>query len=106
MNLKKLKSLTRLAISNVTGKTFIYGISVKLTEKCPMNCVYCYEKKQFEEVEYKKLILFLKKYIKKGLYTVILSGGDPYDYSKIESLINFLKKHGLHIIFNTSGYYI
>ncbi len=106
MNLKKLKSLTRLGLSNVTGKTFIYGISVKLTEKCPMNCVYCYEKKQFEEVEYKKLILFFKKYIKKGLYTVILSGGDPYDYSKIESLINFLKKHGLYIIFNTSGYYI
>lgn len=91
------------------GKYPINMLGVNLTYKCNLNCFMCGQrhmeiadiKRELNCDELCKFILESKKY---GLkYGVYLWGGEPFLYSGIADLLEFLAKNKLFVTINTNG---
>jgi radical SAM protein with 4Fe4S-binding SPASM domain len=82
-------------------------LSVELTKKCALNCIYCSsdasicreEKLDLEKLKDTILQIKNKQWIKK----ISLSGGDPLLYSDFLNFFNFLRELKIKIIIYSSG---
>lgn len=82
----------------------------KITENCPCDCAFCDSKEKYEKILKKKTLSFEEwksisdKLIKNGLEVVVISGGEPLLNSEITfKLIDYLHKHNIYVVLNTSG---
>lgn len=82
-------------------------LSVELTKKCALNCIYCSSEASIcreEKLDLEKLKGTISQvktnhWIKK----ISLSGGDPFLYSDFLNFFNFLKEFKIKIIIYSSG---
>lgn len=82
-------------------------MSIELTHKCPLNCVYCSSNASIHNnntINYEKIVDTIKtvKEIFK-INTVSLSGGEALLYPYFSHLYQFLKKMNFNILIYTSG---
>ncbi len=72
----------------------IITLEIEITNKCNFNCSYCCAEanKTNNELNFKDLILFLKYLFKKSSYSfqIIITGGEPLLYKKLNELLFFL----------------
>ncbi len=82
-------------------------LSVELTKKCALNCVYCSSEanicrdEKLDLVKLKETILHAKK--SHRIKIISLSGGDPLLYPDFFDFFNFLRELKLKIIIYSSG---
>lgn len=86
-----------------TNGTFYFGISLKLTSSCNLRCKYCSAVSEKKEANIDDIIEFLINMRKKGLFYVILSGGECFFYSHINRLMEFLLCNDFYVVINTNG---
>ncbi|MCK9225370.1 MAG: radical SAM protein [Candidatus Muirbacterium halophilum] len=80
-----------------------FGISLKITGKCNLNCIYCSACDNSTDIDCINIIEFLRIMKNKGLFYVILSGGEPFFYSERDILIDYLKENNFYTVINTNG---
>ena len=70
-----------------------------LTNKCNLNCVYCFKDKRKREPELSSIIQQIKKARKK----ILIRGGEPLLRGDISYILQFAKSRGLKIGLETNG---
>lgn len=81
-------------------------LSIELTKKCVLECIYCSSKAgidEEEELELERLIEIVEEAKSFGVNTISLSGGELFLYTNFLDFFNFLKESGFNIIVYTSG---
>lgn len=81
-------------------------LTLKLTNKCNMNCYMCGQAYACNQDNKEELPLFLiKKRLEEinTIKTIYLFGGEPFTYSKLPELLTYLKNKGLDILITTNG---
>jgi radical SAM protein with 4Fe4S-binding SPASM domain len=82
-------------------------LSIEVTDKCSLNCIYCSSKaginrnKHIDYIKIKKIISDAKNNF--GIKIVSLSGGETFLYPNFMKLFNFIADNDLDIIIYTSG---
>lgn len=86
----------------------MYSLHLNLTDKCNLNCIYCYAKERNDEKKevigietYKELID--EVYTINDNCTITFTGGEPLLYSNIYSLAEYCKAKGLPTFLLTNG---
>ena len=82
-------------------------LSIELTHRCTLNCVYCSSDAKIDKLQELKLET-LKNCIKEvkesfGVFKISLSGGESLLYSRFFDLFDFLKNWDMEVIIYTSG---
>ena len=86
---------------------FFKELSIELTKKCALNCIYCSSDasicrdEKLDLVKLKETILHVKNIHR--VKTISLSGGDPLLYSEFLEIFDFLKELKFKIIIYSSG---
>ena len=81
-------------------------LSIELTKKCVLDCIYCSSEAgidEEEELELERLIEIVEEAKSLGVNTVSLSGGEFFLYTNYLEFFTFLKECGFNIIIYTSG---
>src|SRR5574341_723949 len=81
-------------------------LSIELTKKCALECVYCSSEAGIdkeEKLNLKRLLEIIDEVKKFGVTTVSLSGGESFFYPQFLDFFNYLKENGFNIIIYTSG---
>ncbi len=88
-----------------------YHLNIEVTNHCNQKCLYCFNnsgpdrlKSKFTFKEWKELLYSLK--LRSNLESVHLTGGEPFTYPHIISLIEYCKKIGLSVSILSNGYRI
>ena len=89
----------------LNSKSFFSELSVELTHKCPLNCIYCSSSADIAKDEYIDLGILQQIIIeakdKFEVNTVSLSGGETFLYPHFLELYNFLADKGFNILIYT-----
>lgn len=86
---------------------FFNELSIELTKKCALNCVYCSSDanicrdEKLDLAKLKETVLHVKT--NHRIKTISLSGGDPLLYSEFFDFFNFLRELKFKIIIYSSG---
>lgn len=96
-----------VGISNCKIENKFNELSIELTHKCTLKCIYCSSESDLNKnifLDFSKIIETIKN-IKKdfGIKIISLSGGETFLYPKFEELFKVLVKLGLKILIYTSG---
>ncbi|KKL93666.1 hypothetical protein LCGC14_1872370, partial [marine sediment metagenome] len=82
-------------------------LSIELTHKCTLKCIYCSSDSDLNKNIFLDLLKIVEtiKNVKKEfkINTISLSGGETFLYPKFEELFKFLVKQELQILIYTSG---
>lgn len=74
-------------------------MKIFLTNKCNLNCVYCFKDKRKREPELSSII----KQIKRARKKILLKGGEPLLRKDLLDILKFAKSRGLKIGLETNG---
>ena len=82
-------------------------LSIELTHKCPLNCIYCSSSAGLAREEHINLDrlqqIILEAKDKFGVNTISLSGGETFLYSHFLELYDFLSDKQFKVLIYTSG---
>lgn len=85
--------------------TFPLVMNLEVTDKCPLNCPYCYKDLEREnELDVNFLNKILMEFAARGGKSVLFSGGEPLLYPYIIDAIETCTRHGIKSSLSTSGY--
>lgn len=99
MNLKNFISNNILKIPKVPEMFFL-----DLTEKCNLNCVFCYNKKtQRKHGSIETIIEILTKMAKSGCKEVMYLGGEPTLHPNFWEILNYAESIGIEQSFISNG---
>ncbi len=97
--------MVRISINRLTNN--IKELSIELTHKCALNCVYCSSESNLEKSTFlnlNRIKKIIEEVIEKfNLKIISLSGGETFLYPHFKELINFLNEKDLEVIIYTSG---
>lgn len=93
------------------GFPTITQIDIVTTRKCNFNCRHCFINKQDGFSEYSELDVnqwkqILDKLCKFGLYSVVITGGEPLVYPQLLELLDYINTLNVEIKLLTNGYLI
>lgn len=76
----------------------ILQLTIVLTEKCNLNCVYCYEKNErLNKISFEKVKSFLDKYLNLSnikLFNIEFFGGEPFlEFDLLKSIYEYVIKN-------------
>ena len=80
-------------------------LSIALTNKCNMNCNFCYAEKGSEDIDINFLKNFCKKIDELGVLEITLGGGEPFIYPNLVEFCNWIWENtslGINITTNAS----
>lgn len=98
------KPKKRNFIVNEPPKPTLRYLEIQLTNACNLNCLHCYQsEKKFIELDINLLKKVLNDFIKIQGLRIILSGGEPLLYSKLDELNKFLKDYPARVVLLTNG---
>lgn len=81
-------------------------LSIELTKKCVLDCIYCSSEagiNEEEELKLGRIIEIVEEAKSFGVNTVSLSGGEVFLYKYYPDFFEFLKENEFNIILYTSG---
>lgn len=82
-------------------------INIELTDRCPLNCPYCYKELENSiNLDFSVLSKALHEFSANGGKYVLLSGGEPLLYPHLLEAIQLCNKLGLKTSISTSGFEI
>lgn len=80
------------------------GASIKITQRCNLNCSHCsWEKKQYDELSYNEWKTVIDDLYRKGVSVIAVEGGEPTLYKDSSLIVEYIKKKGLFCIYVTNG---
>jgi len=92
--------------SNIISNRF-NELSIELTNRCPLNCIYCSSNSNLDRntfLDLQKIIDTIENVKSKfRINTISLSGGETFLYPNFEKLLDYLAQQDLEVIIYTSG---
>ena len=80
------------------------GASIKITQRCNLNCTHCgWEKKSADELSFKEWKAIIDNLYSKGVAVIAVEGGEPTLHPEAGDIVDYIKKKGLFCIFITNG---
>lgn len=80
------------------------GASIKITQRCNLNCSHCsWEKKTHDELSFTEWKTIIDDLYKKGVTVVAVEGGEPTLHKDSSCIVDYIKKRGLFCIYVTNG---
>lgn len=79
---------------------------VHLTQRCNLNCKYCYDKKninKWSELNIQKWFTIIDKLKNAGIEKLVFTGGEPLLYKNIENIIDYAHKKRFYIELLSNG---
>ncbi|MCL2282749.1 MAG: radical SAM protein [Fibromonadales bacterium] len=101
---RKFKLL--LKIANKTTNNIPNIVDIEITNKCNLNCIYCFGPECSESDNdmpldfWRNVLNFLKKSDCEG---IVISGGEPTLYSNLMEVLKYAKSIGLSVLLSTNG---
>lgn len=94
----KLENIGFYTLSNKRAKELKYTSDLKraeilLNNICNFDCIYCRDKKSDYQIDYQKVIDYIKILAKNNLFAIRFSGGEPTLYKQLINIIRFIKDH-------------
>lgn len=93
--------------SDVNAELLFDELSIELTHKCPLDCIYCSSSAGLasdEHIDLDRLQqIILEARHKFGVNTISLSGGETFLYSRFAELYDFLSAKRFKVLIYTSG---
>ncbi|MEM2900149.1 MAG: radical SAM protein [Thermoplasmata archaeon] len=93
----------------IQPRSFVF----RVTNRCNLRCKYCASNSSFERKKEKEDELsisdwesIIEECARLGLRKVALSGGEPFCRNDIFEIISFIRKKGMKVKVNTSGWFI
>lgn len=74
-----------------------------ITDKCRLNCQYCFSTKSDYEADISKMDDYINKLKALGVQKIDISGGEPLEYYKLPELCSSLYESGFYITLTTKG---
>lgn len=78
-------------------------IDFRITSKCNMQCPFCFGTKVSHNINLSSLLAFLEKVRKKGVDSIVLTGGEPTLSSDFGTVLNSLYDMGYTLALSTNG---
>ena len=103
---KAMQFFTHLVLARITGRSIPLVLSLTVTNRCNLRCIYCYgsyydrDIKDFSAEVWFKLI---NEAADRGTMLVHLEGGEPLLRPDIGSIIDAVKKRGMICRMNSNG---
>jgi radical SAM protein with 4Fe4S-binding SPASM domain len=79
------------------------SVSLVLTHKCNMACVYCYKENNRLEMSSKSVCKILQDILSMGITHVSLTGGEPTLHPRFWDIVNELSHNAIAVTVNTNG---
>ncbi|MCP4913255.1 MAG: radical SAM protein [Oligoflexia bacterium] len=99
-------SLLKLGFNIILKRPYPFSVVLRLNDSCNLHCSYCSSPEKDREFEYQNLINYLEEVYQNGCRYVVLTGGEPSMYHRINDLVSWLKERGFYICMNTNGFSI
>jgi len=91
-----IKLKDTLPDKNHLGSPYLKNLMINVTEKCNLTCKHCYiTNKDAIDFPFDKLKEIIKQFFALQGTKIILTGGEPYLYSHLKELLEFLKSYPL-----------
>ena len=96
-----------LPAQNPFNEPYLKNLMVNITEKCNLECKHCYiTNKNPIDMELAKLKKIVKDFYDLQGIRLILTGGEPFIYERLEDFLIYLKKFPLQIVILSNGMFI
>ncbi len=80
------------------------GASIKITNRCNLNCTHCgWEKHPGDEISLSDWKNTTDRLYEKGVSVVAVEGGEPTLRPDASEIVNYIRRKGLYCIFITNG---
>ncbi len=80
-------------------------VTIELTHKCPLYCKHCFlDAGNGQEINNEKCYHLVSELLRIGVRIFQLTGGEPFSFRQIDSIINLLSNNYATIHISTSGY--
>jgi len=99
----------KLLNSKITGKRIPLVTNILVTNRCNLNCFYCFPQvhgRKVRELTTKEILDVIDESKKLGAEVIILLGGEPLLREDIGIIIDHVKKRGLLCEVITNGYFV
>ncbi|MBD3255016.1 MAG: radical SAM protein [Candidatus Lokiarchaeota archaeon] len=97
-------SSPKLPNKNPFSKPYLQNIMINITERCNLSCKHCYiTDKNTLDMPLERLKALIKDFYKLQGIRLILTGGEPFLYSELKALLEFLKKFPLQKVMLSNG---
>jgi len=94
----------KLLEKNMFNPPYLKNLMINITEKCNLTCKHCYiTHKNPIDIPFDKLTEVIKQFYEYQGIRLIMTGGEPFLYSKLRELLIFLKAVPLQKVFLTNG---
>jgi len=93
-------------IAIMSGVEYPNTIWVHVTNRCNLKCQFCYSDSKYNNMEmldHTKVLKFLDPLPKEHRKKIIISGGEPFLYSDLGTLVKGLKDMGFYVQIITNG---
>ena len=104
--LNKADFFIRLLCFNALGKRSPLTVIFNVTDRCNLQCDYCYAdyyKRDHETLSLEEILKVLGELSKMGCKRISLSGGEPLIRKDIGEIIGYIKKRGMECAINSNG---
>jgi MoaA/NifB/PqqE/SkfB family radical SAM enzyme len=101
-NLEKLKKY-KLAPRYFSAPLFLMW---EITSKCSLNCIHCYNEspRKVDELSHEEAMKIAKEIVNLNIFSICLTGGEPYLREDFFEIARFLKVSGVPISTVTNGW--
>ena len=106
----KLGNLTSMGIGalqhKALGKRIPLIVSISLTSKCNLRCIYCYsyeDNQSATTVPFERLKWIIDEFHNLGTKVIMLQGGEPTLHKQFDHIVDYVKAKGLYCSVTTNG---
>lgn len=78
-------------------------VDLLITSNCNLDCKFCFGPSIQKELAFKNLKNIIEKLVDFGVKSLVISGGEPLLYKRIEDLLFYCKQKKLKIVLSTNG---
>jgi MoaA/NifB/PqqE/SkfB family radical SAM enzyme len=101
---KHFKFLKELIIARITQRSQPLLTTLCVTNKCNLNCVYCYRDQNIKrEFTTKEILDLIDKLVERGMRYISLNGGEPLLREDLRQIIDRIKEKNIFCHLSTNG---
>ena len=101
-----VKTVSAIVRNRVTGFRTPLLVSIMLTNRCNLDCIYCFtnaHKSKDEDMDTEKVFKIVDELKKAGTILITLTGGEVGLRNDLEPIINYIKDKGMMVEVLTNG---
>lgn len=104
--INKISFFSRLLLLNFAGKRVPLTVIFNVTDRCNLQCDYCYAdyyKRENEILSLKEILRVIDELSDMGCRRISLSGGEPLLRKDIGDIVGYIKRKKMDCVINSNG---